>query len=209
MNSNIYLSPHFSLKEMTDSQTAVKYGIANVPSEQEIENLRRLCQGTLEPLREALQLPMVITSGFRTKALNDKLAHSSERSQHMQGCAADFYIGQSPVSGSRFATSFSLFARDPFGVQVSGGASKVLGDLNLETGDSPIKLETPRQRLIRAFREILTNPKIDYDQLILYPNFIHVSYVSKERNRHNILKARSDGKLGYGRLSLADALKIE
>lgn len=187
MDSNIYLSPHFSLKEMTDSQTAVKYGIANVPSEQEIENLRRLCQGTLEPLREALQLPVVITSGFRTKALNDKLAHSSERSQHMQGQAADFYVGQSPVSGSRFQVS---------------------DDLNLETGDSPVKLETPRQRLIRAFREILTNPKIDYDQLILYPSFIHVSYVSRERNRRNILKARSDGKLGYGRLSLADALKI-
>ena len=195
MNSNIYLSPHFSLKEMTDSQTAVKYGIANVPSEQEIENLRRLCQGTLEPLREALQLPVVITSGFRTKALNDKLAHSSERSQHMLGQAADFYVGQSPVSGSRF--------------QVSGSKFQVSGDLNLETGDSPVKLETPRQRLIRAFREMLQNPKIDYDQLILYPNFIHVSYVSKEHNRHNILKARSDGKLRYGRLTRADALKIE
>ncbi len=194
MDSNIYLSPHFSLKEMTDSQTAVKYGIANVPSEQEIENLRRLCQGTLEPLREALQLPVVITSGFRTKALNDKLAHPSERSQHMQGQAADFYIGQSPVSGSRF--------------QVSGGASKVLGDLNLETGDSPVKLETPRQRLIRAFREILTNPKIDYDQLILYPSFIHVSYVSRERNRRTSLLGMRNGKLGYGKCSIQNALKI-
>ena len=166
------LSPHFSLKEMTDSQTAVRYGIANVPSEQEIENLRRLCQGTLEPLREALQLPVVITSGFRTKVLNDKLAHSSERSQHMQGQAADFYI---PVQGE--------------GVTVNGSLSR-------------------RELLIRAFREILTNPKIDYDQLILYPNFIHVSYVSKERNRQNILKARSDGKLGYGKLSYANALLL-
>lgn len=234
MIQNQMLSPHFSLKEMTDSQTARKYGIANVPSPEAVENLRALCVHTLEPLREALGLPIIITSGFRTKALNDKLAHSSERSQHMQGQAADFYIGQSPVSGSRFATSFSLFARDPFGVQVSGGASKVLGDLNHEvcdstrtmssllehcraqadsretqTGDSPMKLETPRQRLIRAFREILTNPKIDFDQLILYPNFIHVSYVSPKANRRGILKAQGNGKLGYGRLTRADALKIE
>ncbi len=172
MIQNQMLSPHFSLKEMTDSQTAVRYGIANVPSEQEIENLRRLCQGTLEPLREALQLPVVITSGFRTKALNDKLAHSSERSQHMQGCAADFYV--------------------------SSAGSIVQGS----------KVQGSRELLIRAFREILTNPKIDYDQLILYPNFIHVSYVSKERNRHNILKARSDGKLGYGKLSHANALLL-
>ena len=172
MIQNQMLSPHFSLKEMTDSQTAVKYGIANMPSEQEIENLRRLCQGTLEPLREALQLPVVINSGFRTKALNDKLAHSSERSQHMQGCAADFYV--------------------------SSAGSIVQGS----------KVQGSRELLIRAFREILTNPKIDYDQLVLYPNFIHVSYVSKERNRHNILKARSDGKLGYGKLSHANALLL-
>ena len=170
MNYNIYLSPHFSLKEMTDSQTAVKYGIANVPSEQEIENLRRLCQGTLEPLREALQLPVVITSGFRTKALNDKLAHSSERSQHMQGQAADLYIGS--------------------GLTVQGlGLSR-------------------RELLIKAFREILTNPKIDFDQLILYPSFIHVSYVSSKANRRGILKAQGNGKLGYGRLNRADALSI-
>lgn len=182
MDSNIYLSPHFSLKEMTDSQTAVRYGIANVPSEQEIENLRRLCQGTLEPLREALQLPVVITSGFRTKALNDKLAHSSERSQHMQGQAADFYV--------------------------SSAGSIVQGSSTSEATKSSAKVQGRRELLIKAFREILQNPKIDYDQLILYPNFIHVSYVSKEHNRHNILKARSDGKLGYGKLSYANALLL-
>lgn len=172
MIQNQMLSPHFSLKELTDSQTAVRYGIANVPSEQEIENLRRLCQGTLEPLREALQLPVVITSGFRTKALNDKLAHSSERSQHMQGCAADFYI--------------------------SSAGSKVQGE------EAPSR----RELLIKAFREILTNPKIDFDQIILYPSFIHVSYVSYKANRRGILKAHGNGKLGYGRLSRADALSI-
>lgn len=170
---NISLSPHFELREFTESATARRYGIANVPSEQEIENLRRLCQGTLEPLREALQLPVVITSGFRTKALNDKLAHSSERSQHMQGQAADFYI---PVQGE--------------GVTVNGSLSR-------------------RELLIRAFREILTNPKIDYDQLILYPNFVHVSYVSRERNRRTILLGMRNGKLGYGKCSIQNALKIE
>ena len=192
---NMKLSELFSLSEFTESATARKHGIDNTPPQEAVDNLKALCQGSLEPLREKLGLPVVITSGFRTKALNDKLAHSSERSQHMQGCAADFYIGQSPVSGSR--------------LQVSGGASKVLGDLNLETGDSPMKLETPRQRLIRAFREILTNPKIDYDQLILYPSFIHVSYVSRERNRRTILLGMRNGKLGYGKCSIQNALKIE
>ena len=161
MTNDIFLSPHFKLSEFVVSETASRHGIDNTPPEEAVANLRRLCQGTLEPLREALQLPVVITSGFRTKALNDRLAHSSERSQHMQGCAADFYVS---CAG--------------------------------------------REVLIKAFRLIITSHEIDYDQLILYPNFIHVSYVSKERNRHNILKARSNGKLGYGKLSYANAILL-
>ena len=65
-----------------------------------------------------------------------------------------------------------------------------------------------RELLIKAFREILQNPKIDFDQLILYPSFVHVSYVSKEKNRRGILIGRRDGKLGYGRITLSNALKI-
>ena len=156
-----FLSPHFTLQELCASQTAKEHGIDNTPPEEAVGNLRALCENCLEPLREALGLPVVITSGFRTKALNAKLAHASSTSQHMRGQAADFYVGK----GSR-------------------------------------------EELIKAFREILTNPKIDFDQLILYPSFIHVSYVSKERNRRGILLARSDGKLGYGRITRANARKI-
>lgn len=161
MNSNIYLSPHFCLKEFTESTTARKHGIVNEPSPGAVENLRALCQHTLEPLRNALGLPIIVTSGFRAKLLNDLLAHSSSTSQHMQGRAADFYVGK----GSR-------------------------------------------EELVRAFHQILVDPNISFDQLILYPHFIHVSYVSPEANRHNILKARSDGKLGYGKLSYANALLL-
>jgi hypothetical protein len=158
---NIKLSPHFKLSEFTESLTAEKHGIVNVPGPEAVENLKRLCKGCLEPLREELGLPVVVTSGFRSKELNSLLAHSSSTSQHMQGRAADFYVGR----GSR-------------------------------------------ELLIKAFREILLNPKIDFDQLILYPTFIHVSYVSKEKNRRGILIGRRDGKLGYGRISLANALKL-
>ena len=173
MIQNQFLSPHFSLKEMTDSQTAVKYGIANMPSEPEVENLRRLCERTLEPLREALQLPLIITSGFRTKALNDKVAHSSERSQHMAGQAADFYVKNLAESAEN----------------VGKNASR-------------------RELLIKAFRLIILDDSIDYDQLIIYPSFIHVSYVSPEANRHNILLGMRNGKLGYGKCSVENALRI-
>ena len=213
MTNDIFLSPHFKLSEFVVSETASRHGIDNTPPEEAVENLRRLCQGTLEPLREALQLPVVITSGFRTKALNDRLAHSSERSQHMQGCAADFYV--SCAAKPRFNAAEPRFKVQGSKVQgprvddkVQG--SKVQGSLTKvrATQGSMTKVQGRRELLIKAFRLIITSPEIDYDQLILYPNFIHVSYVSKERNRHNILKARSNGKLGYGKLSYANAILL-
>lgn len=230
------LSPHFCLDEFTKSSTAIKHGIQNNPPQEAVENLRRLCANTLEPLREALQLPVVITSGFRTKALNDILAHASERSQHMAGQAADFYVGEGQVSGSKIQdcpSGESAHARDNSSKLGSPLAqSQTSGDLNrrqtesllssleegqgakeedevkLETSESSLKPETPRQRLIRAFRLIITSEQIDYDQLILYPSFIHVSYVSRERNRRTILLGMRNGKLGYGKCSVQNALKI-
>ena len=199
MTNDIFLSPHFKLSEFVVSETASRHGIDNTPPEEAVENLRRLCQGTLEPLREALQLPVVITSGFRTKALNDRLAHSSERSQHMQGCAADFYV--SCAAEPRFNA-----AEPRFKVQRAFGP--VQGSIVQGSKVQGSKVQGRREVLIKAFRLIITSHEIDYDQLILYPNFIHVSYVSKERNRHNILKARSNGKLGYGKLSYANAILL-
>lgn len=170
------LTPHFALREFIESPTARKYDIANIPPPEAVGNLRRLCENTLEPLRESLGLPVIITSGYRCKALNIKVAHQSDKSQHLKGQAADFYIGWSaPPSGRG------------------------------QAGCEP----TARERLIEAFRLILTSSSIDFDQLILYPNFIHVSYVSCEANRHTILLGKRDGKLGYGKCSLQNALKIQ
>ena len=62
---NTFLTPHFSLLEMCESRTAKRYGIVNVAPPEAVENLRALCRHALEPLREALGLPVVITSGYR------------------------------------------------------------------------------------------------------------------------------------------------
>ena len=189
MKRDELLSPHFTLREFVVSQTAKEHGIVNVPSEQEIENLRALCVHTLEPIREALGMPIVVTSGYRTKALNDKLAHSSKCSQHMQGQAADFYVAKGPVSGVKS--------------QVSGN------HLELETGESPMKLETSSRRelLIKAFRQIITDESINFDQCIIYPSFIHVSYVRSGRtNRRKLTRGFSNGT--YAAHTRAQALKL-
>ena len=98
---DIQLSPHFKLNEFTKSRTARQHGIDNTPPPEAVENLRALCSHTLEPLREALGLPIIITSGYRNKVLNERITHHSATSQHMSGCAADFYVGQSTVSSFR------------------------------------------------------------------------------------------------------------
>ena len=199
------LTPHFALQEFIRSATARKHGIDNEPPPEAVENLKLLCHHTLEPLREALGLPVVITSGYRCKALNNIIAHHSNRSQHMKGQAADFHVGQGKVSGSMFQVPSSKF-------QGSGSkAAELLVPSSLQAkrpcGSSAKFWGTsPRERLVRAFRLILTDPSIDFDQLIIYPNFIHVSYVSREKNRHSIMTGSGAGK--YCALTREAAMRL-
>lgn len=82
------LSPHFRLSEFTLSQVATRRVIRNEPSEEQLTNLRRLAH-VLEGVREALRVPLVISSGFRSRALNSAIG-GSPGSAHLYGRAADF-----------------------------------------------------------------------------------------------------------------------
>jgi len=85
------LSSNFTLEELIISQTALRNNIDNTPNEEEIENLKKLCINILQPLRDDYQLPLVISSGFRSKELSS-LVGSKPTSQHCMGSAADFSI---------------------------------------------------------------------------------------------------------------------
>ena len=65
------LTNNFNLEELTVSQTALRNNIDNTPSLDHIENLRLLCENILQPLREDYNLPLVVTSGYRSKKLQD------------------------------------------------------------------------------------------------------------------------------------------
>jgi hypothetical protein len=82
------LSEHFSLEEMTYSDTARSNGIPNTPGPRERLALANLCQKILEPVRERFGLPITVTSGYRSEALN-RAVGGSRTSQHMTGDAAD------------------------------------------------------------------------------------------------------------------------
>ena len=87
------LSPHFTLDELTHTDHRE---IDNTPNQAEIDNLQRLAN-FLEEVKTVLGgKPVMISSGFRCKALNDAVG-SKDTSQHRVGCAADFRVpGMTP-----------------------------------------------------------------------------------------------------------------
>lgn len=87
------MTPHFTLVELTATQHRQ---FDNTPNEQEKANLQRLAE-FLERVKSALDMrPIMISSGFRSKAVNDAVG-SSDKSQHRLGCAADFKVpGMNP-----------------------------------------------------------------------------------------------------------------
>ena len=85
------LSDNFTLAELTKSQTAVRKGIRNEPSTEHINNLIHLARTILQPVREYLGEPVMISSGYRSPELCEAIG-SSAKSQHAKGEAADFEI---------------------------------------------------------------------------------------------------------------------
>ena len=101
------LSPHFTLGEMTKTNTKIE----NVPNEAQVENLKRLC-GWLEMLRseynrrygsltpdpspngegsEYKEEPIIINSGYRSEAVN-RAVGGVAGSNHLTGCAVDIHV---------------------------------------------------------------------------------------------------------------------
>lgn len=82
------LTKNFTLEELTRSSIALMRGISNQPDSIQIGNLKKLCESLLQPIRDRLGLPIIITSGFRSPVLN-KAVGGVANSRHLYGEAAD------------------------------------------------------------------------------------------------------------------------
>lgn len=82
------LSDHLSLAEVTKSQTATRLGIDNNPTVTHLIALRAVAENIFEPIRKHFGVPVGVSSGYRSNALNDAIGGSS-RSQHCHGQALD------------------------------------------------------------------------------------------------------------------------
>lgn len=134
---------YFVFEQFFRSDVAEACGIDNVPDARRNQlvrgNIILLVDNVLDPIREHVGMPVIITSGFRCPALNE-LVGGKGSSQHLTGQAADF---------------------------------TVLG------------------MMVREYKELAywCADNLDFDQLIVYSKrkFVHISYVSPESNRHEVL----------------------
>ena len=85
------LTANFTLAEMVKSDTALRHDMDNTPGEAEIENLKRLCEKVLQPVREHFKTGVKVNSGFRHPDVNAKVG-GSKTSDHCKGQAADIEI---------------------------------------------------------------------------------------------------------------------
>ena len=85
------LTANFTLEELVKSETALRHDMDNTPGEAEIENLKRLCEQVLQPVREHFKTGVKVNSGFRHPEVNAKVG-GSKTSDHCKGQAADIEI---------------------------------------------------------------------------------------------------------------------
>jgi hypothetical protein len=89
------LSEHLDLSEVIRSESAKRKGISNMPTAEHIENFKLLAEKVFQPIREHFRCPIHISSGYRSKELNQAVGGSSS-SQHCTGEAIDVDMDGTP-----------------------------------------------------------------------------------------------------------------
>lgn len=93
---------NFKISELIHSDTAVLHNINNMPDINSLDNMLDLIFYVLQPLRDRLKKPIIITSGFRCKKVNELIGGKST-SQHLKGQAVDIVVqGMKPSEVVQF-----------------------------------------------------------------------------------------------------------
>ena len=92
MKNNLY----FTMSELIHSDIADMYKINNMPNIEHLDNILNLIFYVLQPLREYLKMPVIISGGYRSYNLWQKLKdlgkNPAKNSQHLTGQAADIQV---------------------------------------------------------------------------------------------------------------------
>lgn len=125
---------NFSYDELIASATAKRLRLDNTPTLEEKEKLRQLAEDILQPIRDAWKSPIVVTSGYRSEAVN-KAVGGVSNSQHRLGEAADIKVGGKDRNRKLFNFIYKL---------INQGKIKV-GQLIDEYSYSWIHISLPRK----------------------------------------------------------------
>ena len=138
------ISQHVTLGELIRSETAKRLGISNMPTPEHIENLKAICEHIFEPIRAEFRVPIYISSGYRSKALN-KAIKGSATSQHCKGEALDLDVdGHSHDITNKQIFDF-IVAKLPF--------DQVINEFNYAWIHVSYKKNGPqRKQILRAVR---------------------------------------------------------
>ena len=90
----VRLSKNFTIQEYIKSQTALRQGIDNTPTEEHMGNATALFRNVVQKVRDQFGVT-VINSGYRGEALN-KAVGGSSKSQHCKGEAVDIECPGTP-----------------------------------------------------------------------------------------------------------------
>ena len=90
----VRLSKNFTIQEYIKSQTALRQGIDNTPTEEHMGNATALFRNVVQKVRDQFGVT-VINSGYRGESLN-KAVGGSSTSQHCKGEAVDIECPGTP-----------------------------------------------------------------------------------------------------------------
>ena len=138
------LSKNFSLSEFTKSVSAIRGGIDNEPTKEHIRNIQLLVKFVLQPLREGLNKPIRITSGYRSESLN-KLIKGSKRSQHCKGQATDIQFKVDGVMDNKIIWNKVIELGLPF--------DQMINEFNYSWIHISYNHEYNRKSLLEAYKE--------------------------------------------------------
>ena len=95
------ITKNFSYDELIYSATANRLGLNNTPTPEEKDKLIKLAKEILQPIRDRWGSSIVVTSGYRSEAVN-RAVGGSKTSQHRLGEAADIKVGSKAQNKALF-----------------------------------------------------------------------------------------------------------
>lgn len=84
------ITPHVTLDNMIYHPTAIRLAIPNIPPDDVLPNLIRLCSTVIEPIYDLLGGKMAFLSGYRSDRLQAAMIRQGRKSPHTLGLGADF-----------------------------------------------------------------------------------------------------------------------